>query len=98
VEEAGFDEQVTLGGLRHILLEACALAPAVSGLPLGGAWAGLRPATPDGLPCLGPVSPLRNLWVSTGPFRKGVLLAPLCARLLGEVILVGRVGGEVKMA
>jgi glycine oxidase len=95
VEEAGFDERVTLGGLRHILQGACARAPAVAGLPLGRAWAGLRPATPDGLPYLGPVSPLRNLWVSTGHFCKGVLLAPLCARLLSAAILAGRMEGEL---
>jgi glycine oxidase len=95
VEEAGFDERVTLGGLRHILQGACALAPAVAGLPLARAWAGLRPGTPDGLPYLGPVPTLRNLWASTGHFRKGVLLAPLCARLLCGAILAGRAGGEL---
>src|SRR5207248_4878502 len=47
VEEAGCDEQVTLGGLRHLLQGACALAPAVAQLPLGRAWAGLRPATAE---------------------------------------------------
>jgi glycine oxidase len=94
-EGAGFDERVTLGGLRHILQRACALAPAVAGLPLGRAWAGLRPATADGLPYLGPVPPLRNLWVSTGHFRKGVLLAPLSARLVAGAILAGRVDGEL---
>ena len=51
------------------------------------AWAGLRPATPDGRPHLGPLPPLRNLWVSAGHFRKGILLAPLCARLLAGSIL-----------
>jgi glycine oxidase len=95
VEEAGFDERVTLGGLRQILQGACALAPAVAQLPLGRAWAGLRPATPDGLPYLGPVPPLRNLWVSTGHFRKGVLLAPLCARLLARSILADRLDDEL---
>jgi glycine oxidase len=54
-----------------------------------------RPATPEGLPFLGPVPLLRNLWVSTGHFRKGVLLAPFCARLLGAAILDGRVDGEL---
>src|SRR5262249_39664930 len=53
VEEAGFDERATLGGLRHILQGVCALAPAVAALPLGRAWPGLRPATPDRLPYLG---------------------------------------------
>jgi glycine/D-amino acid oxidase-like deaminating enzyme len=41
------------------------------------------------------VPPLRNLWASAGHFHKGVLLAPLCARLLGAASLAGRVDGEL---
>ncbi len=87
VEEAGFDDRVTLDGLRSILERTCALVPAMGGLGWRRAWAGLRPATPDECPYLGPVLPLRNVWVSTGHFRKGILLAPLCARLLAGSIL-----------
>jgi glycine oxidase len=87
VEEAGFDDRVTLDGARRILEGTCALVPAVGGLEWKRAWAGLRPATPDDCPYLGPLPPLRNLWVSTGHFRKGILLAPLCARLLAASIL-----------
>lgn len=87
VEHAGFDDRVTLDGVRRVLTSTCAVAPAVGGLPLIRAWAGLRPATPDGWPYTGPVPPLRNLWVSTGHFRKGILLAPVCARLMAQSIL-----------
>ncbi len=90
VEEAGYDGRVTLEGLRSILQAACALVPAVGQLPLRRAWAGLRPATPDELPYMGPVRPLQNLWVSTGHFRKGILLAPVCARLVAQSILAGQ--------
>jgi glycine oxidase len=91
VEHAGFDELVTLDGLRRILAETCAMVPAVGRLPLVRAWAGLRPATPDGWPYMGPVPPLRNLWVSAGHFRKGILLAPICARLMAQSILADHV-------
>lgn len=87
VEHAGFDERATLGGVRRILSETCAVAPAVGALPLARVWAGLRPATPDGSPYMGPVPPLRNLWVSAGHFRKGILLAPVCARHMAQSIL-----------
>jgi glycine oxidase len=90
VEEAGYDDCVTLDGLRQILHGACDLVPAVGQLPLRRAWAGLRPATPDELPWMGPVPPLRNLWVSTGHYRKGILLAPLCAQLLARSIFADR--------
>jgi glycine oxidase len=90
VEEAGFNNQVTLEGLRNILAWTTALVPAVGQLPLLRAWAGLRPATADGWPYMGPLLPLRNCWVSTGHFRKGILLAALCARLVAGSIFAQR--------
>jgi len=84
IEEAGFDTQVRLEGLRQILQRTTELVPAVADLPLHRAWAGLRPATPDELPYVGLVPSLKNLWVSAGHFRKGILLAPICARLLAQ--------------
>jgi glycine oxidase len=90
VEEAGFDDRVTLDGLRSILDRACALVPVVGQLAPARSWAGLRPATPDELPYMGPLPPLRNLWVCAGHFRKGILLAPLCARLMARSIVADR--------
>src|SRR5262249_41139703 len=95
VEHAGFDDRVTLEGLRRILAETCAVVPAVGSLPFVRAWAGLRPATPDGWPYMGPVPPFANLWVSAGHFRKGILLAPLCARLLARSIFADRLDDEL---
>jgi glycine oxidase len=95
VEEAGYDDRVTLGGVRDILQRTSMLVPAVSRLAWGRAWAGLRPATPDGWPYVGPLPPLRNLWVSTGHFRKGILLAPVCARLLARSILADHLDDEL---
>jgi glycine oxidase len=89
VEEAGYDDRVTLDGLQRVLEGTRALVPGIGRLGVLRAWAGLRPATPDELPYMGPL-PLRNLWVSAGHFRKGILLAPLCARLLAGSILAGR--------
>lgn len=87
VEHAGFDCRVTLDGVQRILTNTMAVVPDVGQLELHRAWAGLRPATPDGWPYMGPVPPYKNLWASTGHFRKGILLAPLCARLLARSIL-----------
>lgn len=96
VEEAGFDDRVTLDGLRTIMQGACSVIPAVGPLALGRAWAGLRPATPDELPYMGPVEPLQNCWVSTGHFRKGILLAPLCARLMARSIMANQAEEALK--
>jgi len=95
VVEVGFDDRVTLEGVRSILESTCRLVPAVGGLPLTRAWAGLRPATADGLPFMGPAEPVRNLWVSAGHFRKGILLAPVCARLVARSIAQGRLVDEL---
>jgi glycine oxidase len=96
VEEAGFDERPTLAGVRKILSATAAVVPAVADLPWQRAWAGLRPATPDGLPYMGPVPPLTNFWVSTGHFRKGILLAPICARLMAQSILADHLVEELE--
>jgi glycine oxidase len=96
LEEAGFDDRVTCGALREILDRTCALVPAVKEVALKRTWAGLRPATPDGWPYMGPVPPLRNLWVTTGHFRKGILLAPLCARLMAKSILADQLEEDLE--
>lgn len=96
VEEAGFDSRVTVAGLRRILDGAARLVPAVDGLSPGRAWAGLRPATPDGLPYMGSVPPWHNLWVTTGHFRKGLLLAPASARLMAQSILGNHLVDELQ--
>ncbi len=95
IDEAGFDTRVRLEGLRQILQRTIELVPAVAELPLDRAWAGLRPATPDAWPYLGPVPPLQNLWVSAGHFRKGILLAPICARLLALSLRAGSLVPEL---
>jgi glycine/D-amino acid oxidase-like deaminating enzyme len=49
-------------------------------------WAGLRPGSPDGLPILG-ASAVSGLWLATGHFKNGILLAPETARRLADAIL-----------
>jgi glycine oxidase len=96
VEEVGFDERVRLDSLRQILNRVIELVPAVGQLSLSHAWAGLRPATPDDWPYMGRVVPFDNVWISAGHFRKGTLLAPICARLLASSIRDGRVVEELE--
>ena len=61
------------------------LVPQLAGARMLEAWAGLRPGTPDGLPILG-ATPTPGYFVATGHFRDGILLAPVTARLMGQVI------------
>jgi glycine oxidase len=53
-------------------------------------WAGLRPASPDHLPILGPAD-LEGLLIATGHFRSGIMLAPVTARLIREWVTESRV-------
>jgi glycine oxidase len=52
-----------------------------------GARVGLRPATPDGMPIIGRSAKMAGLVYATGHYRNGVLLAPLTARAVADLIL-----------
>jgi glycine oxidase len=49
------------------------------------AWAGLRPGTPDDLPILGETT-TPGYFVATGHFRNGILLTPVTAHVMAQVI------------
>jgi len=85
-EEAGFDKRVTAAGMAKILEAANELSPELGNMRLQGAWAGLRPASSDGLPLIGPVPELEGYFVATGHFGNGILLAPVTARLISQCI------------
>ena len=85
VERAGFVKEVTAAGVAGLLAAAIALAPSLARARITDAWAGLRPGTPDGLPLLGE-SPVRSLILATGHFRNGILLAPITARLIADLL------------
>jgi glycine oxidase len=76
VEERGADTTVTAGGVHELLRESYRVLPDVAELELAGARAGLRPATPDNAPAIGPGA-LDGLILATGHFRNGILLAPV---------------------
>lgn len=85
VERTGFVNEVTAAGVAGLLAAAIALAPSLGNARLAGAWAGLRPGTPDGLPLLGE-TPVRSLILAAGHFRNGILLAPLTALLVADIV------------
>src|SRR5436309_2201272 len=87
-EAAGFDKAVTRQGLASILEGVRRLAPAVKHSRFRRAWAGLRPDTADHLPVLG-CGEIKNLIFATGHFRNGILLAPITAQVITELILMG---------
>jgi glycine oxidase len=89
-EDAGFDERVTVAGVRDLLEAACELTPQARTASFTGARAGLRPATADGLPVIGASTVLPGLMYATGHYRNGVLLSPLTAQLVADAMLDDR--------
>jgi glycine oxidase len=84
-EEAGFDKRVVPETIEKLRLAAVDLVPILAEARFLSAWAGLRPGTPDGLPILGATA-TPGYFVATGHFRDGILLAPVTAKVMGQVI------------
>ena len=89
MEEQGFDTSVTAGGVHRLLEHAWEVVPETAELELTRAAAGLRPATPDNLPVIGP-GDLRGLVWATGHWRNGVLLAPFTGEAVADLLSGGR--------
>jgi glycine oxidase len=86
-ERAGFDCRVTAEGVRGLLGAATRLLPHLADAGFRGAWAGLRPDTPDHLPLIGPLPGFGGLVLAAGHYRNGVLLAPVTGRLVADGLL-----------
>jgi glycine oxidase len=85
-ENVGFTGGNTPMGMQSLLAGAIELYPELENYPILEFWWGFRPATPDELPILG-ASAWENLTLATGHYRNGILLAPVTAKLLADLIL-----------
>ncbi|MFF5341307.1 glycine oxidase ThiO [Streptomyces althioticus] len=92
-EEMGWDTTVTAGGVYELLRDAHDLVPGLTELPLTETLAGLRPASPDNAPLLGPTR-LDGLLLATGHHRNGVLLAPVTGDAMARVLTTGELPDE----
>lgn len=86
--ELGYDTRVLAGGVYTLLRDARTVLPLTDELELAETVAGLRPATPDNAPVLGP-SGLDGLLWATGHYRNGVLLTPVTAQVITEAVTTG---------
>lgn len=89
-DEAGYRREVTLAGLANVCNGVLPYLPALRKANFLQAWAGLRPATIDGQPILGPVPGWDGLVIGGGHFRNGILLSPITAQLIAGYITAGR--------
>jgi glycine oxidase len=90
VEQAGFEERATVSGVRQLMEAACELVPQTMHAGFAGARVGLRPGTADNLPIIGRSRRMPCLMYATGHYRNGVLLAPLTAQVVADMLLDDR--------
>ena len=86
VEEVDWTPFNTPKGIQGLLDRATQLYPAAADWQIEEFWWGFRPSTPDELPILGG-SACDNLFLATGHYRNGILLAPITASLIADLIL-----------
>ena len=85
VEDVGFEEAATEDGRRHLDEAAQDLFPTLKWKAIARHWAGLRPASPDGLPIIGPLRDEPRVLMATGHFRNGILLTPWTAEKIAGI-------------
>ena len=84
MEERGWDTAPTAGGVFELLRDLSEVVPGVLELEVEELLAGLRPATPDNLPAIGPAD--GGVFVATGHHRNGILLSGLTGDLAAAAL------------
>ncbi|MBL8203078.1 MAG: glycine oxidase ThiO [Blastocatellia bacterium] len=88
-ETVGYNKEVTAEGIASIIERAIEIAPNLSKQSFSEMWAGLRPESKDGWPILGMDSRINGLVYATGHYRNGILLTPITAKAISELVLQG---------
>ena len=96
VEHVGFNESASAAAVRDLLVAATTLVPSLADAAFEGVRVGLRPMTSDEMPIIGPSSSNARVFYATGHFRNGILLAPLTARLVADLVVDGRAARELE--
>ena len=95
VSREGFDRRTTRAAATWLHERALGLIPALESWPLVEHWAGLRPGSPDDLPLIGATA-LDGLFVASGQYRNGILLAPAIADAMQALVLEQRSFDEMQ--
>ena len=92
MEICGTDLSVSRKRVQGIIESFCRFFPAFKVSDFDGIepWSGLRPCTPDGLPCIGPVPGLQNVTVATGHAMLGLSLGPVTGMLVTDLLTQGK--------
>ena len=92
VEECGFDPAVTAGAVFALLDGARRALPSVEDMEIEAVWTGFRPTSDDDAPILG-ATPIAGLVLATGHHRNGILLAPVTAQAIHDLVTAGEMAG-----
>ncbi|MEM7661679.1 MAG: FAD-dependent oxidoreductase [Pseudomonadota bacterium] len=82
------DNAVDISATDTLLRRAVSIVPALAEADILERWAGIRPATDDRAPIMSAEN--GSHYVATGHYRNGILLAPITARIMADMILEGR--------
>ena len=85
-ERVGFTPGTTAEGTARVRSAAEEICPVLASTPPSAAWSGFRPVTPDMLPLIGPDPEAPRILYATGHSRNGILLAPLTAEIVANLI------------
>jgi len=85
MEHVGFERGNTFGGMADVIDKASRIAPRLRSATIDDHWSSFRPGTRDGLPLVGETR-IAGLFIASGHFRNGILLAPLTAELIADAI------------
>ena len=88
VEERGFDDAVTAGGLYALLEAARRVFPSIEEMAVEAVWTGFRPSSIDDAPIIGTTT-VPGLAIATGHHRNGYLLTPVTAFAIEALIADG---------
>jgi len=95
VEECGFDSAVTAGAVFALLDGARRALPSIEDMELEAGWTGFRPTSDDDAPILG-ATPIAGLVLATGHHRNGILLAPVTAQAIHDLVAAGEMTGAAR--
>lgn len=95
VEEKGFDTTLTAGGQLALLEATWRALPGIEELPIHEMWVGFRPGSRDDAPIVG-AGPMAGLVYATGHYRHGILLTPITAKAVADLVLDGVVDPRVQ--
>lgn len=95
-EFVGFDKSATDKAAQDLHSMATTIAPKISDLKITDQWSGLRPFAADGLPVIGSVNRLDDLFVATAHYRNGILLASITAKIVADKVINNVVAADIK--